>query len=294
MRARFTAISLALVLSGCVLAAEYGVPEGPKEGGTVELFYDALVPYGTWLDSPVYGWMWVPSAAVVGPGFVPYATAGHWVPTTVGWMFLSDWEWGWAPFHFGRWCVEPDYGWAWVPDSIWAPAWVDWRFGGGLVGWAPMPPQWGGLEMTLASHWVFVQAADFDRPDVAYHLLAPGHELFERAGRVRTRVDEGAAYWYVGPPVDEIDRFTGRRTELVAVSPPRAGALVRMRVEGGAVRALPVHAPRWTTARIPPQRTTVPPGASSERTVPGEVYAPPMGGGPDHRPPKNRRSGHPH
>jgi len=27
----------------------------------------------------------------------------------------SDYNWGWAPFHYGRWAYDPFYGWMWVP-----------------------------------------------------------------------------------------------------------------------------------------------------------------------------------
>src|SRR5260221_1504162 len=44
-------------------------------------FREPLVPYGTWVDDPTYGTVWVPSAEVVGPDFVPYFTAGASGPT---------------------------------------------------------------------------------------------------------------------------------------------------------------------------------------------------------------------
>ena len=31
-------------------------------------------------------------------------------------------------------------GWCWIPGTTWGPAWVNWRWGGGYVGWAPMAP----------------------------------------------------------------------------------------------------------------------------------------------------------
>ena len=58
-----------------------------------------------------------------------------------GWLWASDEEWGWATCHYGRWFFDDRYGWVWVPGRDWAPAWVAWRFGGGYVGWAPLPPQ---------------------------------------------------------------------------------------------------------------------------------------------------------
>jgi hypothetical protein len=32
------------------------------------------------------------------------------------------------------------YGWIWIPDYEWAPAWVEWRYDDAYIGWAPLPP----------------------------------------------------------------------------------------------------------------------------------------------------------
>ena len=73
-------------------------------------------------------------------GFSPYATGGHFALTEYGWTWVSDWNWGWAPFHYGRWITRAGR-WSWVPGSMWGPAWVSWRSGGGYVGWSPLPPR---------------------------------------------------------------------------------------------------------------------------------------------------------
>ncbi len=104
-------------------------------------FESQLSPYGSWQDVPDYGHVWVPSSTVVGYDFEPYATGGHWVNSDYGWAWDSDWDWGWAPFHYGRWMIVGGYGWCWLPGTTWGPAWVDWRWGGGYVGWAPMGPR---------------------------------------------------------------------------------------------------------------------------------------------------------
>src|SRR5205809_2680548 len=104
---------------------------------SVGMFYDSLSPYGDWVYVGRFGRVWRPSPAVVGVGFRPYATGGEWVYTDYGWSFETEWDWGWAPFHYGRWYLDSAYGWVWVPDTTWGPSWVDWRFGGGYVGWAP-------------------------------------------------------------------------------------------------------------------------------------------------------------
>lgn len=103
-------------------------------------FYQALSPYGTWVQVPEYGWCWQPTVAVVDAGWQPYCNRGRWLWTDSGWYWQSDYSWGWAPFHYGRWWRSPRVGWVWVPDTTWGPAWVTWRYADTYCGWAPLPP----------------------------------------------------------------------------------------------------------------------------------------------------------
>ena len=107
---------------------------------SLQVFYDELQPYGTWMDYGNHGYVWIPR---VDRGFVPYGTNGYWINTEYGNTWVSDYAWGWAPFHYGRWLFDDFYGWMWVPDTQWAPAWVAWRSGGGYYGWAPLMPGMG-------------------------------------------------------------------------------------------------------------------------------------------------------
>ncbi len=102
-----------------------------------QTFYDELAPYGTWVEDPDYGDVWVPN---VDEGFMPYSTSGHWVLTDYGNTWVSDYPWGWATFHYGRWKFDDYYGWEWIPGRHWGPAWVNWRTGGGYYAWAPLGP----------------------------------------------------------------------------------------------------------------------------------------------------------
>ena len=120
---------------------------GPADG-----YYDALAPYGTWLDLPAYGWCWQPTVVVVNPAWQPYCNEGSWLWTDCGWYWNSNYAWGWAPFHYGRWCRHPGYGWLWCPDRVWGPAWVSWRHYPGYCGWAPLPP---GACFTAGRGWTF-------------------------------------------------------------------------------------------------------------------------------------------
>jgi hypothetical protein len=69
----------------------------------------------------------------------PY-TIGRWEWTADGWYWDSDEPFGYITYHYGRWYNDDYYGWIWVPDDQWAPAWVDWRYDDDYVGWAPLSP----------------------------------------------------------------------------------------------------------------------------------------------------------
>ena len=142
MNARFRSGSLALVLFAVLQLADVFCPSSvradPGQDVDINIFYDALEPYGDWVDHQTYGRVWHPRD--MPPGWRPY-TDGHWdYSHEHGWVWVSDWDWGWAPFHYGRWAWDDWHGWVWVPGRIWAPAWVFWRYGGGYAAWAPMPP----------------------------------------------------------------------------------------------------------------------------------------------------------
>ncbi|HEY3594149.1 MAG TPA: DUF6600 domain-containing protein, partial [Polyangiaceae bacterium] len=93
-------------------------------------FHDTLAPYGSWGDDSTYGTVWVPNAGVVGSDFAPYVTNGHWGLGSEGsWVWMSDFNWGWAPFHYGRWVWIGGRGWGWIPGRVYAPAWVVWQTG---------------------------------------------------------------------------------------------------------------------------------------------------------------------
>jgi|GEM_PF-2167754 len=121
------------------------------------VFREELAPYGTWVQHPRYGTVWVPSAAVVGADFAPYVTSGHWALAEDGdWMWVSDYPFGWAVFHYGRWVWSSDYGWVWVPGRQYSHAWVIWRVpapGYAYVGWAPAPPSFVWVDGYAVSVW---------------------------------------------------------------------------------------------------------------------------------------------
>ena len=113
----------------------------PEPSGGVSYFYDSLAPYGTWMDVEGYGKCWQPSVVVINKSWRPYCDRGRWIYSDSGWYWNSDYSWGWAPFHYGRWFNHTKMGWCWTPDTVWAPSWVSWRYSNDYCGWAPLPPR---------------------------------------------------------------------------------------------------------------------------------------------------------
>ena len=158
-------------------------------------FEQVLNPYGSWLQVDGLGRVWQPSPGVVGNNFTPYVTGGSWVYTPAGWSFQSQWDWGWATFHYGRWYQSPSSGWVWWPNRVWGPSWVDWRTAPGYVGWAPLPPPGYSISFGLgAPCWSFAAVGSFGRPWVARHLVYPRRYYGPAYGGYR-----GGWGWYRGP-----------------------------------------------------------------------------------------------
>jgi hypothetical protein len=181
-------------------------------------FYGQLSPYGQWVNTREYGRVWIPN---VGPDFQPYASGGRWVWTEWGNTWVSDYAWGWAPFHYGRWFRDPYRGWAWVPGREWAPAWVSWRQGGGYYGWAPLGP---GINVNVninipANYWTFVPQTYISSPRL-YNYCVPRPQvvnIYQQTNIINNvYTDRGRGWgnngrgrsWATGPRREEIERVT--------------------------------------------------------------------------------------
>jgi hypothetical protein len=305
-------LPLLAVTAGCVVAYQEPVtrpaprpapppPPPAPVGLDVSYFYQALDPYGDWAWVRPYGWVWIPGR--VAPGWRPYYE-GRWAWTEYGWMWVSNESWGWAVYHYGRWAWVNRLGWVWVPGTDWAPAWVAWRYGGGWVGWAPLPPgaawragvgvQMAGVQIDV-NWWCFVEEVRLAEPRVHRYAVPAGRNVtlyrqtqdvtrYEaRSGRVVNR----------SVAVEPIERATRRAVPVHRVqdvtSPglsvdERAGAQ-EIRVYRPEVRESPRDAapPRALPRRYdetgqplevappetpPPARTAPAPAPTPERTQP--------------------------
>ncbi len=143
-------------------------------------FYDSLSSYGSWFETPDYGYVWQP-VVVSDSNWRPYSR-GRWICTDRGWTWVSDEPFGWATYHYGRWALVRGRGWVWVPGTEWAPCWVSWRENGSHIGWAPLPPEtmayrnhrWDSsvdVQFGISAGWFnFVEYRHFGSPLYQYCL----------------------------------------------------------------------------------------------------------------------------
>jgi hypothetical protein len=128
------------VIAG-LLCTESGIakplPQQEQPPEAVGMFYSDLSPYGEWIEFEPGLYAWHPLN--VSPAWRPYSE-GRWVWSDYGWFWVTAEPFGWATYHYGRWYLDASYGWIWFPDSIWGPAWVEWRCNNDYIGWAPLPP----------------------------------------------------------------------------------------------------------------------------------------------------------
>lgn len=212
----------------------------PDDHLNVSFFYEAMSPYGTWHSDETYGWVWQPNEIRVHADWRPYVNAGHWVWTDHGWYWESDYPWGWAGFHYGRWHHSPEFSWVWVPDTVWGPSWVAWRHSDDYYGWAPLPPEARfeanagfsfrskhvgfdfGIDFGLGEQdFTFVPVGSFLEADLSVHRIS--EERVRNAFNQTTIVKNTYAYndnrvINNGLPVTQVSARTNRKIETVQVA----------------------------------------------------------------------------
>ncbi len=188
-------ILIAVLLFGFSFAAEAGsVPSSRIDG----YFFSALSPYGVWMDigSGVIAWR----PTIMRGNWQPYSV-GRWVWTDDGWFWDSYEDFGYITYHYGRWYNDDYYGWMWIPDYEWAPAWVEWRYDDVYIGWAPLSPyalfsinrgiHYSYEYMSPYSCWHFIKYNYFYDPYPYNHYVASKYKY-----RVYTKTKYRNNYGY--------------------------------------------------------------------------------------------------
>ena len=184
-------------------------------------FYNGLAPYGQWIQEPQYGYMWAP--AVEGD-FRPYYTNGKWVMTEMGNLWASEYPWGWAAFHYGRWTYDSYYGWLWIPGGSWAPAWVSWRAGDGVFGWAPLGPgaaagHSDAKHKCPADWWVFLPQRYIYHDQYYRYWNGPASNSrhLKHTQMMTSTFDGGEAAYYTGPALAQVKQAVGNPVQVYRV-----------------------------------------------------------------------------
>ncbi len=199
----------------------------PPDGGVeIGFFYSSLSPYGEWIETGPGFRVWRPAG--LHRQWRPYLM-GRWVWSDCGWYWMSDEPFGYVVYHYGRWYYDDYYGWVWVPDDVWGPGWVEWRYDNDYIGWAPLPPYATfsvGIGLRYTTHWAapyhywnFVHYNRFGRT-IRYRDLAPPTYARRLVGVTRAgagfEVDNGRI---IGRGVDRtfIERRSGVRFQRAEI-----------------------------------------------------------------------------
>lgn len=276
---KFPAVVLGLLL----LTGTTQEAKAQYDDVSLQTFYDELSPYGTWINDPEYGYVWRPD--VDQDEFRPYYTNGRWAMTEYGNTWVSNYDWGWAPFHYGRWIYNRYNRWVWLPDTVWGPAWVSWRSGGGYYGWAPLGPSIN-ININIGRRYVM--------PDFCWNFI-PERNIYYNSypryysGRNRVYIQNTVIInntyvrnnrtYYTGPRADDIRRATNRDVTVYNVS--RANRSGASRIENNTVN---IYAPRPSrgsdNAKAAP-RQVVDGSVTRDRIDRGGVVSRPGRGGAD-------------
>jgi len=275
-----------------------------------DVAYSNLSRSGSWLVSSQYGHVWQPRE--YNRDWNPYYD-GHWVYTDMGWTWVSDYEWGSIPYHYGTWVSDPDDGWVWVPGSVWAPSWVVFRTGPDYIGWAPVSPGFSvGIAMDMGgpSNFIFVSSRDFLAPRIRTSIIPRERTsvFINNTTVVNNIVVQNNVVINRGPDYQVVERATGRtireeRIENVArvapydhvsraqlaVDPERMKRGLRVAEPVPASQPLPVPDKRENRAQNPPPTDPARPQDKRPAAQPNaQEQAPPPtagrpGGAPDTR-----------
>ncbi len=218
---------------------------------SLETFYEELSPYGIWIDDPQYGKVWRPD--VDQDSFRPYYSSGHWEMTAYGNTWVSDYDWGWAPFHYGRWTHAGRRGWLWIPGTTWGPAWVSWRSGGGYYGWAPLGP---GIHINISIgripdyYWVFIPQRSIYYRSYPRYDRRRNINIYHNTVIINNTHVYNRQKYYSGPRAEEIRRVTRQPVTIHDVRNSRPGRYAESRSERPEViRTTPRQQATTQTAR---------------------------------------------
>jgi hypothetical protein len=275
-----------LLAAGTLLLA--GVLAQPARADvSFDFAYSNLSQHGSWLVSAQYGRVWQPRE--YNHEWNPYYD-GHWVDTDMGWTWVSDYEWGSLPYHYGTWVQDPRSGWVWIPGQVWAPSWVVFRTTPDYIGWAPVPPGFSvgvSMEFGAPSSFIYVSSRNFLAPrlrtqiipanqtnvfinntTIVNNIAVQNNVVINRGPDVRT-IERATGTTIRQQPIEQVARvapFDHVTRAQLAVAPERAKQGVRVAEPVPESRPLPVAEKQGQPNNSGPGKTSSP--APSRESAP--------------------------
>ena len=279
-----------LLATGTLLLA--GVLARPARADiSFDFAYSNLSQHGSWLISAQYGRVWQPRE--YNRQWNPYYD-GHWVDSDMGWTWVSDYEWGSVPYHYGTWVQDPRSGWVWIPGQVWAPSWVVFRTTPDYIGWAPVPPGFSvgvSMEFGAPSSFLYVSSRNFLAPSVRTQIIPANQTnvfinnttivnniaiqnnvVINRGPDVRT-IERATGTTIRQQPIEQVARaapFQNVSRAQLAVAPERVKQGVRVAEPVPETQPLPVAGKQAQQAPVSSRQTApVAPSSQAEQRQPG-------------------------
>ena len=166
---------------------------------------------GNWYNVPGQGYVWSPyDAQLEGASWDPYGF-GHWVYyPRFGYVWVSDYAWGYTPFQCGLWNYFDNFGWGWAPGGGCNPWWGEGFFGAGYYGGG------GGWGYRLGNYPPGYHPPRRPLPGPIHPRPGPGPHPVTNPGQNPIRVHGGP----VKPPVG-VDHRSARAIDSTLTSRPQ-------------------------------------------------------------------------
>ena len=237
-------LSLSLVLCGAATASSGAAAQqeiGDSGSIPAQQFMQALLPYGSWMAHPQFGWVWQPHD--VQPWWQPFSV-GEWMVTEDGSPYWrSGYPFGWATEHYGSWTFDEFKGWLWIPGNDWSAAPVSWRATDGVIGWAPLVASGADVQAVAcpqpAMAWIFIEPA---RLMTSSNFAVAERDLVSRDahgtwGNWAHEADGPSAHRIPEPRnVSILDRTT-----CLGAAEAKDAFLAAVRLRGGTTRGAPIE-----------------------------------------------------
>ena len=237
-------LSLSLLFGGAVaLAPQASAQQEIGDSGTItaQQFMQALLPYGSWMTHPQFGWVWQPHD--VQPWWQPFSV-GEWMVTLDGTPYWrSGYPFGWATEHYGSWTFDESKGWLWIPGNEWSAAPVAWRATDGVIGWAPIVATGADVQAVPcpqpAMAWIFVP---MDRLMTTSNFAVAEQELMSRDAHGTwggwAHESDGASAHRMPEPRNAV---LLDRTKCLGTAEAKDAFLACVKARGGAIQGSPIE-----------------------------------------------------